>query len=471
MIPPELHQILAETAVLRQAFLVGGCVRDWLLGIPNKDFDIEVFGVSYADLISALARWGRTDTVGRSFGVVKLTTQTGCTYDFTIPRRDSKIAPGHKGFEIEFNPDISPREASARRDFTINSMMYDPRKESLIDFHGGRQDLEKKILRHTSPAFSEDPLRILRGMQFAGRFALRASPETNQLCADIHCGFNELAAERVREEWFKWAAKSTVPSAGLRFLAETGWTRHFPEIQALISTPQDAEWHPEGDVFTHTCKVCDAFCGMTQWKEADETSRIVMMLAALAHDFGKPQTTVEVVKNGCSRITSPGHAKIGGQLAEQFLNRINAPQNIVLRVIPLVVNHMVHLQSPTDRMIRRLARRLKPETIEDLCLVMAADALGCSPLSQGIPANIIQLENMAQALDLHNQAPKPILLGRHLLPLGIVPSPFMGEVLRAAFEAQLNGEFFTVDEALQWLGRQTQLSPPIEFPGKLNPHS
>lgn len=471
MIPPELHRILTETVALQQAFLVGGCVRDWLLGIPSKDFDIEVFRVSYGDLGSALAPWGRADTVGRSFGVVKLTTPIGNTYDFTVPRRDSKVAPGHKGFDIEFDPDISLLEASARRDFTINSMLYDPRKKRIIDLHGGGRDLEQRILRHTSPAFSEDPLRVLRGMQFAGRFGLRGTPETIRLCADIHSGFAELAVERVREEWFKWAAKSTVPSAGLKFLAETGWIRHFPEIHALLDTPQDQEWHPEGDVFTHTCHVCDALCEMARWKAGDEASRIVLMLAALAHDFGKPQTTAETIKEGRLRITSPGHAEIGGPLTEQFLNRIDAPQDIIRRVIPLVLNHLVDLQSPTGRMIRRLSRRLEPETIQDLCLVMAADSSGRPPRSPMIPESIVQLESMAQELDLHNQAPKPILLGRHLLPLGIGPGRAMGEMLHAAFEAQLNGDFFTVDEGLQWLGRQTQLPISRELREKSGPPS
>lgn len=471
MIPAELDQLLRDADVLQQSFLVGGCVRDRLLGIRSKDFDIEVFGVSYGDLSSALARWGSTDTVGKSFGVVKLTTEEGNSYDFTIPRRDSKVAPGHKGFDVEFDRDISPMEASARRDFTINSMMYDPRKKCIIDLHGGRHDLEQRILRHTSPAFSEDPLRVLRGMQFAGRFGLRAAPETIRICRDIRIGYHELAVERVREEWFKWAAHSTVPSFGLIFLQETQWISHYPELQALLNTPQDREWHPEGDVFRHTCLVCDALCQMRRWGTADDRSRITMMFAALAHDFGKPQTTTEGMKNGRWRILSPGHAEVGGPLAEQFLKRINAPHEIIERVIPLVLNHLVHLQTPTDHMIRRLSRRLAPETIQDLCLVMAADSMGCPPRVESIPASIEQLELKARELELHNQTPRPVLLGRHLLRLGIIPGPKMGEMLEAAFEAQINGEFVTVDQGLRWLGRQTQFSLPGEICQKLNPAS
>src|ERR1044072_9285277 len=155
-LPDDLAKALKETPELRQSYLVGGCVRDWLLGRPCKDFDVEVFGVSYDQLVAALSRWGKTDLVGRSFGVARLTTSRGAVYDFTIPRRDSKVAPGHKGFQITFDPAITPDEAAARRDFTINALMFDPRRGELLDFFGGREDLKDRVLRHTSPAFAED---------------------------------------------------------------------------------------------------------------------------------------------------------------------------------------------------------------------------------------------------------------------------------------------------------------------------
>src|ERR1017187_4642055 len=172
-VPPELERILRQTPKLRQAWLVGGCVRDGLLGCPGKDFDVEVFGIGYETLAQALARWGKVDLVGQSFGVVKLTTGGGHHYDFTIPRRDSKVAAGHKGFAVELDPSITPAQAAARRDFTINSLMFDPRTGEMLDFFGGAADLRGRILRHTSPAFVEDPLRVLRGMQLAARFNLQ----------------------------------------------------------------------------------------------------------------------------------------------------------------------------------------------------------------------------------------------------------------------------------------------------------
>jgi len=459
-IPENLTRILRETPELERSYLVGGCVRDALLGLSQKDFDIEVFGVSYEQLAGALARWGKTDLVGRSFGVVKLTVASGAVYDFTIPRRDSKVAPGHKGFEITFDPGISPREAAARRDFTINAMMYDPRGSELLDFFGGASDLRNKVLRHTTEAFSEDPLRVLRGMQFASRFGLTAAPETIALARAIRHTHGELAVERVREEWFKWAAKSTLPSAGLRFLVESGWIENYPELQTMIGTPQDPEWHPEGDVFTHTCHCCDALVELPEWQNADEESRIVLSLGVLTHDVGKPATTQHVERDGQRRIISPGHEEVGVGLTEAFLNRINAPRHIIERVVPLVRNHMAHLHEVTDRSVRRLARKLTPETIEGLCALMTADAHGRPPRPRHAPAMIGALRERAAALHVQDRAPEAILMGRHLIQLGMTPGPEFSAILNAAYDAQLEGRFLNLEEAFAWLAQQERLPLP-----------
>ena len=459
-LPDDLARILRDTPELQRAYLVGGCVRDALLELPQKDFDIEVFGVSYEQLAKALASRGRTDLVGRSFGVVKLTVSTGAVYDFTIPRRDSKVSPGHKGFEITFDPNIDPREAAARRDFTINAMMYDPRKNELLDFFGGAGDLRNKILRHTTEAFSEYPLRVLRGMQFAARFSLTAAPETIAVARSIRHTHGELAVERVREEWFKWAAKSALPSAGLRFLVESGWIENYPELQAMIGTRQDAEWHPEGDVFIHTCHCCDALVELPEWKDAEEESRIVLSLGVLTHDMGKPATTQVVERDGRQRVISPGHEEVGIAVAETFLSRINTPRHIVERIVPLVRNHMAHMHDVTDRSVRRLARKLAPETIEGLCVLMTADAYGRPPRPRRAPAMIGALRERAAALHVQDRAPEAILKGRHLLQLGMTPGPEFSLILNAAYEAQLEGRFFTIDEALAWLAAQRDLPLP-----------
>jgi tRNA nucleotidyltransferase (CCA-adding enzyme) len=460
MIPVELKRILLETPELSRAYLVGGCVRDWLLGIENKDYDIEVFGLAYDQLAAALGRWGKVDLVGRSFGVAKLTVAPGRTYDFSIPRRDSKTAPGHKGFQVSFDATLTPREAAARRDYTINSLMYDPREEQILDFFGGQSDLRAGILRHTSAAFPEDPLRVLRGMQFAARFNLTAAPETVDLARSIRQTFPELAKERVREEWFKWAEKSVTPSLGLKFLEQTEWIEHFPELAAIRGVRQDPGWHPEGDVFTHTCHCCDALVKLEDWQKADPASRIVYMLAVLTHDLGKAVTTEKAWKRGEWRIISPGHEDAGAGLADSFLERIGAPRAIRDRVRPLVANHMAHFQTVSDRAVRRLARRLEPENIHGLLVVMTADAFGRPPRPHQIPGAVLAIAEKAGELEVRNRAPRPILLGRHLVDLGFAPGPELGEYLRKAYEAQLEGAFHDLRGAFHWLAHASRIPLP-----------
>ncbi len=460
-LPQELRKILCSGPGLGRSYLVGGCVRDALLGESAlSDFDIEVFGMGYETLASVLGRFGRVDVVGRSFGVVKLTVG-GAVHDFSIPRRDSKTAAGHRGFEVELDPDIQPRDAAARRDFTINALMLDPRSGELLDFFGGAQDLSRRVLRHTSDAFAEDPLRVLRGMQFAGRFDLEAAPETLKLCRGIAHSCRELPGDRIREEWFKWASKSRKPSAGLRFLEASGWIGNFPEIAAMRGTPQDPEWHPEGDVLAHTGHVLDAMVDLPDWRSADAETRIVLSLAGLAHDIGKATCTCPAEQDGRTRIVSPGHEAESARLAEVLFARMDVPKAIVARILPLVGNHMAHFNEVSDRALRRLARRLHPETVARLCVLMTADASGRPPLPRRVPDSVRQVRETAERLALHDAAPRPVLMGRHLLTLGFEPGPEIGRWISAAFEAQLDGAFTDVLQAHAWLAAQVDLPEPI----------
>lgn len=458
-IPDQLTAILRDTRGLERSYLVGGCVRDGLLDRAGKDYDVEVFGVTYEELANALRRWGKTDLVGKSFGVVKLTLPSGDIYDFSIPRRDSKIGAGHKGFEITFDPEIAPEQAAARRDFTINALMYDPRRDDVLDFFNGQADLREGVLRHTSAAFAEDPLRVLRGMQFCARFELTPADETVQFCRQIQGSFSELALERVREEWFKWAARSRLPSAGLKFLRATEWIQHFPELRAIVGVPQDPEWHPEGDVFIHTCHCCDALVKLPAWQQADEESRIVLSLATLTHDFGKALTTQEAIRDGQTRIISPGHEDAGVALAESFCERIGAHRAIIDRVLPLVKNHMAHVMTVTDRSVRRLSKRLEPESIDRLLVLMTADASGRPPKPFRLPDTVLALRAKAEELQVQSQAPVPILMGRHLFRFGLKPGPQFKALLDEAYEAQLEGKFGELDGAFQWLIQAKGLPP------------
>lgn len=435
-------------------------MRDALLRLPVKDYDVECFGVSYDELAQALNTQGRTDLVGKSFGVIKLTTPSGLDYDFSIPRRDSKSGIGHKGFEIEFDPDITPAEAAARRDFTINTLMFDPRENRILDHFEGEQHLRERRLRHTSDAFTEDPLRVLRGMQFAARFELKADEETIELCRSIRNSFAELAVERVLEEWLKWAAKSRKPSLGIFFLEQSGWLDHFPEIAELRKTPQDPVWHPEGDVLAHTCHCLDAMAQLPEWQEADNHTRVALTFGILAHDFGKPATTKEEFKHDRDCIVSPGHDEVGVSITESFLSRIGAPNELHKHVPPLVRCHLAHLQEITPRSVRRLARRLAPATIEELCAVIQADHNGRPPNPPKTPEGVTKLLAQAREMKLEAEAPKPILLGRHLIERGMKPGKDFGVILEAAFEAQLDGVFADLEGARAWLDGHLENPPP-----------
>jgi len=458
-IPDPLRAVLHALARRGRPFLAGGCVRDWLRGRTPKDFDIEVFGLGWDDLTAILSPFGPTDIVGRSFGVIKLRLD-GREYDIALPRRESKTATGHRGFAVEPDATLDERTASARRDFTINAFLYDPIAGTIVDHHGGRADLERRILRHTSAAFVEDPLRVLRAFQFAARFDFTLAPETAELCASIASTFAELPRERVWGEWDKWATASDKPSRGLEVLRQTGWLAHFPEIARLDRTPQDPEWHPEGDVFTHTGHCVDALVTFPAWQAAEPEVRRILMFAVLGHDFGKPATTTRALKHGAERWVSPGHAEAGGPLVDQFLERLGSPLEVRPSVRALVESHHAHLnfppEGPTATAVRRIARRLAPATIDQLLVVMEADHRGRPPLlSENTERRMRQLREAAEQLAVASQAPQPILLGRDLIALGEKPGRHFAAILDAAFEAQLDGVFSNHVDGMAWLREKT----------------
>ena len=457
-LPPDLRTLLEAVRRVGRPRLVGGGVRDWLLGLAPKDFDLEVAGVDFETLHRALAPFGATDVVGRSFGVIKVRSAAGGEYDFSLPRRESKTGAGHRGFAIAPDAALSDAEAAARRDFTVNAIAYDPFSATIIDPHGGQADLRARVLRHTSAAFTEDPLRVLRAFQLAARFDFSLAPETAALCRSIVDTFAELPVERVWSEWDKWAVKSIKPARGLAVLEETGWLRHFPEIAALRGTPQEPEWHPEGDVFTHTQLCLDALVGLEAWQAGDAARRRLLTLAVLAHDFGKPGTTAYAERRGQLRWISPGHEAAGGPISEAFLRRIGAPLELTAPVGALAVNHLAHHHGQTeftDSSVRRLARRLAPATIDELAVVMLADHAGRPPLvSAETLARIEQLRTKAHALALESAAPRPLVLGRHLMALGRTPGPDFKPLLDAAFEAQLDGAFADEAGGVAWLSHR-----------------
>jgi len=435
-----------------QCLLDGGYVRDRLIGKASKDIDIEVYGLSYEDLVHQLSFFGRPKTVGKSFGVVKLTVD-GEDYDFSLPRRDNKVSEGHKGFAVVADQNLTPKEAALRRDFTMNSVAEDA-DGNLIDPFGGAQDIKDGILRATSEHFAEDPLRVLRGFQFAARFDMTVEENTAAMCTELKDEFHTLPKERIWAEFEKFCTKATKPSAGITFLKDTKWLGLFPNLSAMHDNPQDPEWHPEGCVLTHIEHCMDAAAKIADREDIQGEDRTVLMLAVMTHDIGKPAT---LAKNEDGRWTNKKHATAGVPIAEDFLESIGAHSRIIKRVLPLVAEHMALLsirpEEISETHVRRLSRRLGDATISELVNVMEADTSGRPPLPKGRSERAQAILTIAKELEIQDSKPKPILMGRHLVSIGMSPGPNFSEILKTAYDAQLSGEFSDLKSAYQWLER------------------
>nr|VFJ46168.1 MAG: tRNA nucleotidyltransferase (CCA-adding enzyme) [Candidatus Kentron sp. FM]VFJ49742.1 MAG: tRNA nucleotidyltransferase (CCA-adding enzyme) [Candidatus Kentron sp. FM]VFK10493.1 MAG: tRNA nucleotidyltransferase (CCA-adding enzyme) [Candidatus Kentron sp. FM] len=416
-----------------RAIVVGGWVRDRLLGYDAKDIDIEVHDLPLERLEAVLGRFGEVITIGRAFGVLRV---KGLDVDFSLPRRDSKIGTGHRGFRIAFDPGLDFEAASLRRDLTINSMGFDPITREILDPHGGRTDLKAGVLRATCPErFSEDPLRGVRVAQFAARFGMTADPGLKRLMAGLDLG--ELSAERLFTELEKLLLKGKRPSVGFGLLRETGLIRFFPEAEALIGIPQDKEWHPEGDVWTHTLLVLDEAAGLRDGGEDDP----VLMFGALCHDFGKPETTVQ--ENG--RIKSHGHNVAGLVHTARFLGRLRASDKWLVRPVKALVEHhlapaLLVKQGATHKAYRRLARKLEEANVsmELLTRLASADHFGRTApdaLERLFPAGETFLHT-ARTLSLEQQGPRDRVLGRHLIARGLQPGAHFRDILMRCREIQ-----------------------------------
>lgn len=420
------------------AHLVGGCVRDAALGRPITDVDIEVFGLPVERLEALLGTIVGFSLVGASFGVFKV---HGLPIDVSVPRRERKIGQGHRAFEIDANPDLDPAEAAARRDFTVNAIAWNPLTGDVVDPYDGLGDLDRGVLRHTSHQFAEDPLRVLRGMQFVARFALRPDPATVRLCRTIEP--EGLAAERLYDEWRKLLVQGVQIGAGLRFLADTGWVRHTPELDALRGCPQDPEWHPEGDVWVHTGHVMDRFA---EDRLGDEWEDLVVGFACLCHDLGKPATTAWAD----GRWRSPGHEEAGLEPTRAFLARLTNQHRLAEEVLPLVADHLkpdqLFQQGAGASAVRRLARRVG--RLDRLLRVARADRDGRPPSPRDDFPAAQWLVRTAEELAVLDAPPQPLVLGRHLIELGLRPGPAFRPLLEECFEAQLDGRITSVEEGL-----------------------
>jgi tRNA nucleotidyltransferase (CCA-adding enzyme) len=435
-----------------RAMLVGGCVRDELMGVEPKDWDLEVFGVEPERLRAILESVGEVNVVGEAFTVYKL----GSDLDVSIPRRERKVGIGHRGFVIEGDPSMSFEEASRRRDFTVNSILHDPLTNEIIDSFDGRRDIELRVLRHvSSDTFPEDSLRVLRAAQFAARLEFDIDRETVELCRSIDV--TDLPRDRIWGELEKLLLQAKRPSIGIRWLYELGVVDQiFPELKSLVGVPQEPEWHPEGNVDVHTMMVVDEARKLID--DLPYERKVAVMLGALAHDFGKPPTT----QYFDGRWRSHSHDEAGVEPTVAFLDRLGIYTlngfDVRDQVIQLVRYHLkpgefykAESKNPVgDGAFRRLARKVEPGL---LYRVAKADSLGRNP-EWLPPEKRFGSEPMewfiekVRTLEIEKKAPDPILMGRHLIALGLQPSPLFKEILDAVYEMQLDGKVTNVEEGI-----------------------
>lgn len=430
-----------------RALVVGGWVRDRLLGHPSKDLDLEIFGIPQEKLPVLLGGFGRVEPVGQSFPVYKVVRPGEGDIDVALPRRESKRGRGHRAFEVVGDPAMSVAEAARRRDFTLNAIAWDPLTDSYEDPYDGQSDLRQRILRAVDlSTFGEDSLRVLRAVQFAARFEFTLESKTAALCRTI--ALDDLPAERVWSEVEKLLLQAARPSLGLALALDLGVIDQlFPELKALIGCEQEPEWHPEGDVWTHTLMVVDRARGMNA--DLARPQQIAVMLGAVCHDFGKPSTTALVD----GRIRSLDHEEAGVGPATEFLDRLNVHSmdgfDVRGQVLGLVAQHLkpgafFKAGNVSDGAFRRLAQKVD---LELLARVARADCLGrtgafdCSAMDWFV--------ERARSLGVEHQPPPPLLLGRHVLAMGVAAGPRVGDVLRQVYEQQLDGTVRTLEEAVQ----------------------
>lgn len=375
-----------------RALMVGGFVRDALLGGHPKDADIEVLGLSPERLEELLDQLfpGKVDRVGQQFGILKVKVSDTVEFDVSIPRSESKSGAGHKGFVTNSDPSMSVFEAARRRDFTWNALAADVMTGEVFDHYGGIQDLKDKVLRVTDPErFRDDPLRVMRAVQFAARLDFKIEPQSLQLMKEMvtEGALNELPSERITSELEKLLLKAERPSIGFEAARELGIIeKHFPELHDLIDVEQEKEWHPEGDVWIHTMMVVDAAAKIIRQPEREFTNqeKIQVMLGSLGHDFGKPSTT-EFIDG---RIRALGHEDAGREPAKQFAKRLNFGQDVVDAMVAVAGDHLKPVQLYNElkkgaldeksyaNAVRRFIKRLGPTSWKVLVACSESDSRG-----------------------------------------------------------------------------------------------
>ncbi len=421
--------LLAEKIAERggRAYYVGGFVRDKLQGLENKDIDIEVHGITPDTLEEILSSIGGFIPAGKSFGVYKLAHHS---IDVAMPRKETLTGKGHRDFKIDVDPFIGTEKAAIRRDFTVNAIMQDVITGEVIDHFGGREDLKNGILRHVNDtAFGEDPLRVLRGAQFAARFNFTIAPETIELCRKID--ITSLSSERVFDELKKALLKSDKPSVffeNLRIMNKLSFW--FPETEKLIGIPQHSVHHKEGDVWTHTMLVLDE-CAKVREKAEQP---LYFMLSALVHDFGKIVCT-EFIKGDYHAYR---HETEGRDIVKTFIRRITNENFLLSYVLNMTELHMKPTVLASDNSSVKATNKMfdSSKSPGDLILLSLCDGKGKIPQK---PTEIIE-DFLTKRREIFNEyMSRPYVTGQDLIEAGIKPGKEFTELLSYAHKLRLAG--------------------------------
>lgn len=454
------HLVNSLRELTTSVWMVGGTVRDSFFHVTSHDIDLEIFEIEPERIVNILNQNNFVFVVaGNDFPVIKVNTDDKGVVDLSFPRRERQTGSSHQDFDVDVDVNMTKMEAAERRDFTMNTLMRNVLTDEVFDGFGGIQDIQERRLVATSDRFSEDPLRVLRGMRFCAKFGLTADTRTRRICMSLFNRFSDISQDRVRNEWVRMMEESKIPSMGMNFLLETQWLDHFPEIADIVLVRQSPKHHPEGDVWNHTLHTMDAMVKICERENITGERRVMLMFAMLLHDVGKAVAT-QIDDNG--NITSHGHDVAGVDIAQRFMERLFVGENqnktpqIITQVITLVREHMVHLNwSNRRRQARRLMHRLSEGgvSIEDLMLVIEADMSGRPPIPAHIPESAVKMFNLCSEV-VANEGEKfqCFVTGRMLIEkLGMRPSPQFGEIIRAATEAQLDGQITDEKSAIKWV--------------------
>ena len=412
------------------AYLAGGCVRDMLRGETPKDYDIATSALP--EEITSI--FTKTREVGVHFGVV-IVIVNNQAFDVATFRNDGSYKDGRHPEEVTFS---TPQDDTARRDFTVNGIFFDPISEKYIDFVEGKSDIDKKVIRaigEPNLRFQEDHLRLLRAIRFAARFDYEIEAETWNSIKSNASGISKISKERIRDELTKILLNEN-RVLGFDLLVESGLMEHIiPQILQLKGCEQPPQFHPEGDVFVHTRLM------LSLLKDAPS---IELVLSVLLHDIGKPATYS--FDEEADRIRFNGHDKLGAEMSEQILRDLKFSNSIIEDVVQMVANHMTFKDVQKMRQ-SKLKRFMSRSTFNDEIELHRVDCLG----SWGGLDNYDFLNKKVVEFANEPIIPQPLLTGKDLIELGWSPGPDLGQTLNSVQDMQLEGKLNSKDEALDWV--------------------